>query len=96
MARRKKRSRSSPIDDLSRGARGFAGLGMGLAVGSAVTGKAVSQLPAAQQAAMAPVQGSFTTIAGYAPIVATGIGAGAALKAVKGLHKRKKKRRMMY
>lgn len=83
MARRKRRK--GPFDDLQNAAVGLGGLGISTAVGAGIGARAPAGSPSVTQ--------GFSTLASFTPIVATSVGGGAALKAVRKLKRKKKKSR---
>lgn len=78
----KRRRKKGPFDDMQNAAVGMAGLGISTGVVAGVD----SHLPAGTTGMSA----SMNTMTSFAPTVATAIGGKSALKAVKGLNKKRK------
>lgn len=87
------KKKKDPFTKLGNIALGTARLGVTTAVGSTITGQAVGQLPAAQQAAFSPLQSTFPTIAGFGGLAAT---AGAGKVVLDTLPKSKNKKNKYY
>ena len=71
----KKKKSNDPFKSLSNAALGLGGLGVATAVGAGIASHAPAGTPSLTQ--------GFGTIAGFAPIAVTGIGASAVLKTIK-------------
>ena len=77
--------KKNPLSSLQSAATGMAGLGLTVGVGSAISSRATHIAgPGSPN-----LGGSFNTLAGFAPIAVTGLGAKAALDSTKRLRKKK-------
>ena len=75
----KRRKRKGPFDDMQNAAVGLGGLGVATAVGAGVASKAPAGSPSVTQ--------GFNTLAGFAPVVVTGVAGRSVLKQTKKLKK---------
>ena len=79
-----KKKKNNPFSGLQNAAVGIGGLGITTGVVAGISAKAPAGTPNLSQ--------GMNTLAGFTPVVATGVGGMSALKAIKGLKKPRKKK----